>query len=358
MISKEVIAMGVIVLVTMIFSACIMPFMKKIAHHIGAIDYPSKKEGNRHIHQKATPKLGGVGIFLAFLFGYMLFGHHSIKMNAILIGSFIIVLTGIIDDIKPIKASQKLIGQVIAALIIACYGKILLQNISAFGYVIDFGIFTYPITVIFIVACVNIINLIDGIDGLSGGISSIFYLTVGIISLSQARYGSLEILLAFIMLGATLGFLIHNFNPASIFAGDCSMFMGFLIAVITLLGFKATALTSFFIPIIILIIPILDTCFAIIRRKLKGKPIFSADKDHIHHQLIKMNLSQKTTVLIIYFVDLLFAIATLIYALKDPKIGMLIYIVLFVIILIFVCNTNIISDKLPKKLKKITKTKK
>lgn len=358
MVSKEVFKMVAIVLVTMLASACIMPFMKKIAHHIGAIDYPSKKEGNRHIHKKATPKLGGVGIFLAFLLGYMLFGHHSIKMNSILIGSIIIVLTGIIDDIKPIKASQKLVGQVIAALIVACYGKILLQNISAFGYVIDFGIFAYPITVIFIVACVNIINLIDGIDGLSGGISSIFYLTVGIISLVQARYGSLEISLAFIMLGATLGFLIHNFNPASIFAGDCSMFMGFQIAVITLLGFKATALTSFFIPIIILIIPILDTLFAIIRRKLRGKPIFSADKDHVHHQLIRMNLSPKKTVLIIYLVDFLFAIATMIYALKNPKIGMLIYIVLFIVILIFACNTNIISDQIPKKIKKITRIKK
>lgn len=358
MFSNEVFNMVMIVFVTMIASACIMPFMKKIAKHIGAIDYPSHKEGNRHIHKKATPKLGGVGIFLAFLIGYMLFGAHSIKMNAILIGSIIIVLTGIIDDIKPIKASQKLIGQVLAALIIAGYGKILLQNISAFGYVIDFGIFAYPITVIFIVACINIINLIDGIDGLSGGIASIFYLTVGIICLSQARYGSLEILLAFIMLGATLGFLIHNFNPASIFAGDCSMFMGFLIAVITLLGFKATALTSFFIPIIILIIPILDTLFAIIRRKLKGKPIFSADKEHVHHQLIKMNLSTKKTVCIIYVIDLLFAIATMIYALKDPKIGMILYIILFIVILIFACNTNIISEQIPKKIKKITKKKK
>lgn len=358
MFTNEVLGMIVIVVTTAIFSACIMPFMKKIAHHIGAIDYPSHKEGNRHIHKKATPKLGGVGIFLAFLFGYMLFGHHSIKMNAILIGSIIIVLTGIIDDIKPIKASQKLIGQVIAAVIIACYGKILLQNITAFGYVIDFGIFAYPITILFIVACVNIINLIDGIDGLSGGISSIFYLTVGIISLVQARYGSLEILLAFIMLGATLGFLFHNFNPASIFAGDCSMFMGFQIAIISLLGFKATALTSFFIPIIILIIPILDTLFAIIRRKLKGKPIFSPDKDHVHHQLIKMNHSTKKTVLIIYFVDLLFAIATMIYALKDPHIGMIIYIFLFIIILLFVLNTNVISDQIPKKIKRITKFKK
>lgn len=358
MFSSEVINVIAMVVITTLASACIMPYMKKIAKHIGAIDYPTHKEGNRHIHKKATPKLGGVGIFLAFLFGYMVFGIPSIKMNAILIGSIIIILTGIIDDIKSIKASQKLVGQVIAALVITCYGKILLQNLSAFGYTIDFGIFSYPITVLFIVACVNIINLIDGLDGLSGGISSIFYLTVGIISLVQARYGSLEITLAFIMLGATLGFLIHNFNPATIFAGDGSMFMGFQIAVISLLGFKATALTSFFIPIIILIIPILDTLFAIIRRKLRGKPIFSADKDHVHHQLIKMNLSPKTTVLVIYFVDMLFALATMIYALKDPKIGMIIYILLFIVIVVFACNTNIISDQLPKKLKRITKTKK
>src|SRR5699024_2917089 len=168
---------------------------------------------------------------------------------------------------------------------------------------------------------VNIINLIDGLDGLSGGISSIFFLTIGIIGYFQGRSGTLVMILTFIMLGATLGFLLHNFYPAKIFCGDCAMYLGFMIAVITLLEFKGPALTSLFVPLMILGIPILDTLFAIIRRLLKHQAPFSPDKEHIHHQLLGMNFSQRTTVLIIYGFNLLFAFASIFYSLKDPFMG-------------------------------------
>ena len=149
-----------IVLVTFLCSALLMFLMRKVAVHIGAMDIPRSEEGNRHIHKKATPKLGGVGIFLSFLVGYMLFGEQSLRMNSILIGSFIVVLTGILDDIKPIKATHKLLGHIVAACVIVFYGGILLNNITAFGYSFDFGILAYPITILFIIACTNIINLI------------------------------------------------------------------------------------------------------------------------------------------------------------------------------------------------------
>ena len=334
-----------IVLVTFICSALIMEVMKKIAAHIGAMDVPRADEGNRHIHKVATPKLGAVGIFLAFLIGYMLFGEQSVRMNAILIGSFIMILTGIMDDIKPIKASHKMIGHIIAASVIVFYGGILLDQINGFGYTLNFGILAYPITILFIVACTNIINLIDGLDGLSSGICSIFYITIATIAFYQGRYGSLVMMLSLIMLGSTLGFLLHNFNPAKIFAGDCATFMGFIIAVITLLEFKGPALISFFIPLSILGIPILDTLFAIIRRLLKGQPPFQADKEHLHHQLLGMNFSQRTTVLIIYGINLLFAAASIFYTLEDQMIGRIIYIIIFVLVVWFVFHTSIISDK-------------
>ncbi len=351
-----------IVGVTFLVSAMIMPVMKKIAYHIGAIDEPRSTEGNRHIHKRAVPKLGGVGIFLAFLVGYMLFGEQSLRMNSILIGSFIIILTSIIDDIKPIRAYQKLIGHIIAACVIVFYGGILLSDITAFGFYINFGKLAYPITIFFIVACTNIINLIDGLDGLSGGICSIFYITIAIIGFYQARYGSLVMVLTFIMLGSTLGFLVHNFYPAKIFAGDSATFMGFIISIITLLEFKGAALTSLFVPLMILAIPILDTSFAIIRRLLKRQPIFAPDKEHIHHQLLGMNFSQRTTVLIIYGINILFALASILYILKDPVLGRVIYIILFVIVTWFVFRTTIISEKNKKmtdKLKsKIRRSKK
>ncbi len=353
MFGQEIDSLIKITLVTFLFSVCIMPIMKRIANHIGAIDTPREDEGHRHIHDHPIPKLGGLGIFLGFLIGYMLFGVESIQMNSILIGSFIVILTGVIDDIKPIKAWQKFLGHIIAACVLVFYGNFLLNNITAFGFSFDFGVLAYPLTIFFIVACTNVINLIDGIDGLSGGISSIFYLTIGIIGYAQGRSGSLVMLLTFIMLGSTLGFLVHNFYPAKIFAGDCATFMGFIISIITLLEFKGPALISFFIPLMILAIPILDTLFAIIRRALKHQPIFSADRQHLHHQLLGMNFSQRATVLIIYGIDICFAVASIIYTVYNPYFGRVIYIALFLLVFWFVLHTSIISDKGSKKVKEI-----
>lgn len=350
---EQILLSSKIVLVTFIFSAIIMVLMRKVAFHIDAVDRPTNAEGRRHIHKREVAKLGGVGIFLGFLFGYMLFGEQSIRMNSILIGSFVIILTSIVDDIKSIRATYKLLGHLIAASVIVFYGGILLSNITAFGLHFDFGWLAYPITIFFLVACTNIINLIDGLDGLSGGICSIFFATIAIIALSQARYNSLVLILSLIMLGSTLGFLLHNFYPAKIFAGDAATFLGFIIGVITLLEFKGPALISFFVPVAILGIPILDTLFAIIRRLLKGQPPFKADRQHLHHQLLGITSSQLKTVLIIYAIDILFALASIFYVLVDKTIGQIIYIIIFIIFLWFILHTTIISDKSPTITKKI-----
>ena len=331
--------------VCLIIVAFIIPIVKKIAIHINALDIPDA----RKVHTKPIPRLGGLGIFIGFLIGYMIFGQNTIQMNSILIGSFIIVLTGMIDDIKPISPKSKLLGQLMASSVIAFYGNILLNNLTVFGLNIEFGIFAYPITILFIVACTNIINLIDGLDGLSSGISSIFYLSTIIICFFQSRFNELEFILSLIMLGSTLGFLIHNFHPAKIFAGDSgALFMGFVIAVTSLLGFKTTAITSIFIPLMILAVPILDTLFAILRRLLKHQPISMPDKQHLHHQLLKMNFSHRNTVLIIYGINILFATASILYTLNDTKdvfIGRIIYGILMILVLIFVMKTDIITSK-------------
>ena len=341
------------VMATFLIGIVTVQAMKKVAHHIGAIDIPRSDEGNRHIHRRPIPKLGAVGIFLAFLFGYMLFGGHSIKMNAILISSFLIILTGVIDDISDLRARYQLIAQIIAAGIIVFYGKITLNDITIFSATLNFGMFKEILTIFFIVACINIINFTDGLDGLSGGVTSIFYITTAIICFYQGRLGSLEMTLTLLMLGATMGFLVHNFYPARIFAGQCSMFMGFMIAVICLLGFKGTALTSLFIPLAILGLPILDTLFAIIRRALKGQPIFKADKYHFHHQLLGMNFSHPVTVLIIYFINILFALTSIFYVLKNSKAAIIMYAILSIIFVWFVCYTNIVTEKKPPKLNEI-----
>ena len=331
-----------IVLTTLVFTALFTPIVKRIAHYIGAVAKPN----NRTVHKTDMPSLGGLAIFFGFLIGYMLFSKQTIEMNAILIGSIIVIITGIIDDIKPIKSYYKLLAQLAAASVIVFYGGILLKDINAFGLYIEFGIFTYPITLFFIVAMINAINLIDGLDGLAAGISSIFFLTIGIIAFINNKLGGLDIILSFIMLGSTLGFLFHNFHPAKIFMGDTgSMFLGFIISIIALLGFKNVTLTSFIIPILILAVPILDTFFAILRRLINKTPITVPDKEHLHHQLLKMNFSHRSTVLLIYYINALFAFASIIYALKNPEIGIFLYIILLIIVLWFVITTNIIIKK-------------
>lgn len=334
-----------------IFVVAIIPLIKKIAFDIKAVDEP---RGGRHIHTKLTPKLGGIGIFFGFLLGYMIFGTHSATMNAVLIGSFIIILIGVVDDITELSPLTQFIAQLMAACVVTFYGGLLIKNVSAFGLYIDFNVLAYPLTIFFIVGCINCINLIDGLDGLAGGISSIYYLTVGIIAIIQNKTG-LDFVLAFTMLGSTLGFLVYNFNPASIFAGDCgSNFMGFMISIIALLGFKNVTMTSFIIPLIILAIPILDTTFAIIRRFLKKEPLFKGDKFHLHHQFLNRNFTTRQTVIIIYIIDLLFAFASILYVLKDNRLGYIIYGILLILVIVLVVKTNIVfdRDKIKEKYKK------
>lgn len=340
---KEIIYL---IVIPFLFVLAITPFIKRVALHINAMDIPNA----RKVHKKPIPRLGGLGIYMGFLLGYMLMGSMSLRMNAVLIGSFIIVVTGIIDDINPIPAKIKFLFQLIAASVVAFYGKILLTDLSAFGFYIEFGKFSYLITIIFIVAIINCINLIDGLDGLAAGLSSIYFITIGIVIVGWHHSFGLDAYIAFIMLGATLGFLYHNFNPAKIFMGDSgSMFLGYIIAVIALLGFKNVTLTTLLVPICLLAVPVMDTLFAIIRRIVNKKPIDEPDKEHLHHQLLNLNLSHRNTVLVIYFIDILFATAMLTYILYDRTLGIVIYAILFIIVFIFVLKTNIIINHNKKK---------
>ena len=338
MYTKEIIYM---IAIPFLFVLAIIPFIKKVAIHVNALDIPN----GRKVHTEPMPRLGGLGIYMGFLLGYILFGTMSIRMNAILIGSFIIIVTGIVDDINPIPAKVKFLFQTIAASVVAFYGQILLSNLSAFGFYIDFGVLSYPITIIFIVSIINCINLIDGLDGLAAGLSSIYFMTIGIVIVHWLKVFDLNAIITFIMLGSTLGFLCHNFHPAKIFMGDSgSMFLGYIIAVIALLGFKNVTLTTLLAPICLLAIPILDTSFAIIRRFINKKPIDEPDKEHLHHQLLNLKLSHRNTVLVIYFIDILFAVAMLVYMLGNKTLGIIMYALLFILVLIFIMKTNIIID--------------
>lgn len=331
----------IIILTTFLTSLILTHLMIKISKNMNIMDIPNE----RSVHKKPTPLLGGIAIFLSFLFGFILFGNQNPLMISILIASFLILLLGIFDDIKPIKARYKFIIHILVALIVVFYGGLKLTHVDIFSLSLNFKWMSPYVTILIIVGIINAVNLIDGLDGLCAGISSIYFLTIGVIALILNKFNGLDIILSFIMLGSTLGFLVFNFPPAKIFMGDTgSTFLGLMISVIMLLGFKTVTLTSLLIPLVLLILPITDTLFAIIRRALNKKPIGQADKEHIHHQLLK-HLSTRKTILVIYVVDLIFSVVSIFYAIGKKKEMIIFYILLMFILLYLVFKTNVIFKK-------------
>lgn len=334
----------IIVFVTFLCSLVVTPIVRKIAFHIKALDYPNA----RRLNKVPMPTIGGLAIFFSFMLGYMLYARGSIQMLSVLMGSFILVVMGMIDDINPIKAKYQLIAQLIAAGIIVFYGNITLDYISFLGLNLTFAApWNYIITIIIIIAIVNAINLSDGLDGLCSGVSSIYFLTIAIIAFIMNAKEGLDTTLALIMLGSTLGFLVYNFPPAQIYLGDTgSNLLGFIIAVTALLGYKTATFTSLIIPLIILATPIIDVVFSIIRRILKGQnPFNTPDKNHLHHQLLKMQFSTRSSLLIIYAIDILFAGVSIFYALGRTYYAMLIYVGLMIVFLFIVLKTDILFKR-------------
>ncbi len=331
-----------ILLVTFITSLIFIPISKKIAKHIGAMDIPNE----RKIHEKPMPRLGGIAIYTSFLVGFMFFGNNSSQMLSVLIGSFLLMLMGIIDDINPVPARYQFLTHIIAACIVVFYGKIYLADVSFFGLDITFPlIVSYIVSILFIVSLISAINLVDGLDGMSAGIGIIYFITISIVAYILERFGGLEITLALIMIGSLLGFLVFNFPPASIFMGQCgSNFLGFMVAVTSLIGFKTTTFTSVIIPIVVLALPIFDTAFSIFRRLLKGQGITEPDKEHFHHQLLKMKFSPRTSVIIIYLINIAFAAVTIFYVLGDDKFAIVIYLLLIILLLFIVLKTDILFE--------------
>jgi UDP-GlcNAc:undecaprenyl-phosphate GlcNAc-1-phosphate transferase len=231
-------------------------------------------------------------------------------------------------------AKIKLLGQIFAACIVVAAGvRVEFMTNFILGGVFPLYIFSVPFTVLWIVAITNAVNLIDGLDGLAAGTSIIAAATMAI---SGYATGQTEMAsMALILIGASLGFLKYNFHPAKIFMGDTgSMFLGYNLSVLAIMGFtKSFTVLSLVTPILVLAIPILDTLFAIIRRKMNNKPIFKPDKNHLHHCLLNYGFSHRNTVLIIYAVSAVLALCGLIMTYLNPAQGMCLLVVISVIII-------------------------
>jgi len=319
-------------------SVLLTPLVKKFAIYIGATDKPNA----RKVHQKIMPRLGGLAIYLSFIIGYAILRPSDESSLPIIIGSFIIIITGVLDDRFELSAKVKLLGQLLAAGVVVLGGiQIDFINVPFYGQV-DFGYFSIPITIIWIVAITNAINLIDGLDGLAAGVSSIALITISGMAILMGNVFVTSV--GLILLGSTLGFLLYNFHPAKIFMGDTgALFLGFMISVLSLLGFKNITMLTLIVPIIILGVPISDTFFAIIRRFVNKQPLSAPDKSHLHHCLLNAGFSHKQTVLIIYGIAAMFGLAALIFSQATLWGALFVIVVLLIAIELFVEKIGLVG---------------
>lgn len=280
------------------------PLAKKFAFVVGAVDVP---RDNRRMHKTPVPRLGGLAIFLGFLISSLIFGTVDRTMASILIGALIIVTLGVLDDILRLNAGIKFVVQVIAACFPVLYGGLRIEFFTNFNFAssepfVYMGFLSIPVTLLWIVGLTNAVNFIDGLDGLAAGVSTIAAMSFFAVSLITQNYYAAVISLA--LVGACLGFLPFNLNPAKIFMGDTgSEFLGFILATISIQGmFKFYAVISFAVPFLILGLPLFDLVSSVLRRVLSGKNPTEADRGHIHHKLIDMGFNQKQAVAILYII--------------------------------------------------------
>lgn len=346
------------------------PVMRRVAVYYGVVDKP---DGLRKVHREPVAYLGGVAVFLGWMVGVVVtqfigwhlganwqptLGLHVPIPLAAVIGAFLVVLLGLYDDVFHISAYWKILGQVLAAvtLLSADIGTHLtapfIENIAlrlpkVIGIAMSPAVHEWTtfvtscgLTTAIIVFCCNASNLMDGLDGLAGGVTAIIALGLVALAVNLAMYpdltltghvqrDALRVVVGLALLGATLGFLPYNFNPASIFMGDAgSLFLGFTCALMIILLGEAEA-RWLLAALVMFSLPVLDTALAFARRKLAGRPLFSPDKQHLHHQLVARGLSVKQAVLTAYALAIFFVFCGIAIVYMRTRFAIAFYLVMF-----------------------------
>lgn len=280
----------------------IVPFVIEFSQKEGLVDMPNE----RKIHKNPISRLGGIAIWastmLTFLCLVLLsYYPYGSLLSGILLGGSLMFLLGLIDDIYNLDAKFKLIIQLSIATVVYLLGVKIDTIFNPFGGAgVNLGVFSYPLTVLWIVGISNAVNFIDGVDGLAGSVITVNSITLAIIAVAITPAQPITALIAFILAGSMLAFLTYNFNPAKIFMGDSgALFAGFLLATLSIAGVMKGATLAILLPFIVLAVPIMDITYSSLRRIMKGKSPFVADAEHIHHKLLKAGFSQKITVAIL-----------------------------------------------------------
>jgi len=324
-----VIALGIALLVT--------PGVIWFARKTGALDAPNQ----RKVHKKPIPRIGGIGIWLAFMIAITIAAGYTdvpdeqeFELLGLMFSGTLIVLIGVIDDYKDLPAKVKLLGQIIAATVLVVGFDVRIDFVTdPFGDYIFLEYLAVPLTIFWVVGITNTVNLIDGLDGLAAGVASIASVTICLVALQQ---GDLFIAtLTACLAGSAVGFLYYNFNPAKIFMGDSgSMFLGFMLSGISVIGAVKSATTiALIVPILALGLPIMDTTFAIVRRYRGGVPIFKPDKGHLHHRLLDMGFTQRQAVLLMYVISALLGLSAVALTEVSSQIAVLIVCVVLAVVL-------------------------
>ncbi len=284
-------------IISFFLSFAMTPLVKKLANKVGAVAFP---DSVRHIHKTPTERMGGLAIFIGFSFGLFLLPEFTRELMGIFYGAVLLVVCGIVDDIKPLPPLLKLIVQCVAAFLAMSHG-VLIEFLRFFLFsggtlVINLGIFSYLFTLIWIVGVTNAVNLIDGLDGLATSLSAVSAATMLVIAISFRDINVSIILLA--LIGALLGFLPYNSHPAKIFMGDTgSLFLGFILSTVSIMGaFKLHTAITFLVPFLALALPVIDTVMAFFRRLINKQNPMVADKKHLHHRLLAFGFNQKEVV--------------------------------------------------------------
>ena len=321
-------------LAALMVSFLMTPVVKTFAYKIGAVDVP---KDNRRMHKIPIPRLGGLAIFIGFMVSILLLVdiRGNAQLQSILLGAVIIVVLGVVDDIMALPAMLKFVVQIIAALIPALNGVVIqaFSNPNVFSdnpyWVL--GMLSVPFTVLWIVAITNSVNLIDGLDGLANGVSAISATTMLVIAL-LASEAQVAIVMA-ALVGACVGFMPYNLNPAKMFMGDTgATFLGYILATMSIQGlFKFYAVISFAVPFLILGLPIFDTSFAFIRRIAHGQSPMHADRGHIHHRLIDMGLNQKQAVATLYVISAILGLSAVVLTTGGEQKAMLFFAALCIV---------------------------
>lgn len=294
-------------------AAVMTPFAIWLAPRIGAMDIP---KDNRRVHNKPMPRFGGIAIFAGILIGLLIFAREDRGMVPVMVGCTMIYILGAVDDLKNLRPLVKLLGQILCASVSFAMGLRIpfITNYFGEGNMVFGEVACYVMTVLWLISITNAVNLIDGLDGLAAGISAISALCIGFVAFIHGHY--VPTVGMMVIAGAALGFLPYNFHPARIFMGDGgSQLLGFAIAAMSILGtVKSAAVVVVAIPAIVLGLPIFDTIMAIIRRVIRRQSIGTADKEHLHHRIMKAGFGQRRAVLLMYCISGILGIMAVMYS--------------------------------------------